>query len=312
MGKQKRTKRTRRVAAAPRTTRPRRPWIVAAVVAAAVVAGAVLAVEWMRPLFLPASQQRPNESQQAANRISPSETKLGEGARPVDGIRQTDPQRKGRTVVADSAKIPAVENHRSWAEVDDPTKDGWDTEAFSDQANQQLKYIGQLIAGTEGIDPDRIASLIAPDFACEALLPVELSTVFEDPALKVERGSPVPTDSERNARPRQLYREAKGFVQTLRAAASPFRVARDVHFKFKVFRVQLSPHDVSTRQSFSVWGRTDTGMVEQHATWGEALGIGTFPSISILPGRRRKLKSAAASNRAVAISAKVTRPCKPT
>jgi len=243
--------------------------MVAAVIAVAVVAGAVLAVEWMRPLVLPARQQRPNESQQAANRISPSETKLGEGARPVDGFRQTDPQREGRTVAGDSAEIPAVDNHRSWAEVDDPTKDGWDTEAFSDQANQQLKHIGKLIAGAEGIDPARIASLIAPDFTCAALLPEDLSTVFEDPALKVERGSLVPAakGSQRNSKPRQLYREANGFVQALRAAASPFRVARDVRFKFKVFRVQLSPQDVSTRQYFAVWGRTETGMVEQHATW---------------------------------------------
>ena len=169
----------------------------------------------------------------------------------------------------ESAELPVVGKQQSWADMDDPIKDGWDTEAFSAQADQQLKQIGKLIAGTDKVDLNRIAPLIAPDFACQALLPANLNTVFEDQDLKVQRGSPSPaaSSSDRIANPRPHHREAEGFIQALRAAARPFQEARDVRFKFKVFRVQSLQNAALTRQYFEISGRTATGMLQQHATW---------------------------------------------
>ena len=254
--------------------------------------GAVLvlvALSWIRFINSPDAQPPEREFSEATTPFSPTKDSWSE-APPVDedpvqhaGDDETIsplgsfPEKESS--VEERFELPTVGEGHSWIDLDDPTKDGWDTEAFSAQANQQLTQVGDLIAGTEEIDTRQIAALITADFTGEALLPEKLSTVFEDQDLTVERSpsNAAASHSGRNDNSRQHYRGLDGFIQALRAASQPFQDARDVHFKFKVFRVEslsnesLSNESLSntvlTRQYFAVSGRTATGTLEQHATW---------------------------------------------
>ena len=154
---------------------------------------------------------------------------------------------------------------RSWEDVDDPHSDGWDTEAFHNRAKKQLKIVGKLLAHPEKIDSAQISELVTDEFFCTSLRPADTHTVMDDGDLKIERGSTDPGPSSVNPRPPTPGQDT--FVAAIRTASVPFADATDVRTKFKLFRVDASPNEIKTRQYLEISGRTDTGMVEQHATW---------------------------------------------
>ncbi len=43
------------------------------------------------------------------------------------------------------ARVP-IGRRASWKEIDDPAKDGWDTEVFASKAKKQLEALGNLLA----------------------------------------------------------------------------------------------------------------------------------------------------------------------
>jgi hypothetical protein len=54
------------------------------------------------------------------------------------------------------ARVP-IKKGPSWEEIDDPAKDGWDTEVFASQATKQLKTLGNLLTHPRGIDAPAVA-----------------------------------------------------------------------------------------------------------------------------------------------------------
>jgi hypothetical protein len=189
--------------------------------------------------------------------------------------RNTSEQQDARVPIerGPSGKDALVPTRRgpSWKEMDDPAKDGWDTEVFASQAKKQLEALGNLLAHPGGTDAAAVANLITDDFACGPLRPANLITILDDQHLKIDRASITPSLLEPGEQPpgeaELPYRGADGLVQALRAAVDPFSGATDVRFEVKVFRVVSAPGEVSTRQYFSISGRTKSGTVEQHATW---------------------------------------------
>ncbi len=173
------------------------------------------------------------------------------------------------------ARVPDNQG-RSWKEIDDPSKDGWDTEVLGNQAKKQLKLLGGLLAD---LDVKNVSKLVADDFACEPLRPAELTTVIDDEYLKIERAaSAVPLPDLVKPAPGEAgmaglkHRGADGLVQAMRLAFAPFKNAADLHFKGKVFKVLKTADGVLTRQYVSVSGNKPSeakspGKIELHATW---------------------------------------------
>ena len=196
--------------------------------------------------------------------------------------------------IQDSADIPTVDNAdprvpakkgKSWQEIDDPSKDGWDTEVFNGKAMKQLKTLGKLLTHPDSIDAAAVEKLLAEKFACGPLRPAGVGTVLDDKHLKVDR-LPIAT-ADRNFRKRptsateKQFQGSAGFVEVLRAAAEPFKNATDVRFKAKVFRVDATANGMATRQYFSISGKTESGIIEQNATWD----IGWAPGAAGEPPR---------------------------
>ena len=103
------------------------------------------------------------------------------------------------------------------------------------------------------------------DFMCGPLLPEsnQKKTVFEDKAVRVERMLDDPNFENQAT----VHRGPAGLSAAARDVAAIFQDAVDVRSKFKLVRLELSDHDISTRQLVTISGRTATGVLEQHATW---------------------------------------------
>lgn len=180
------------------------------------------------------------------------------------------------------ARVPTTQT-ASWDEIDDPSKDGWDTEVFANEATKQLKSLGKLLADPDKIDDASVGKLIIDDFACEPLRPENLETIRDDQLLKIDRLRSAATDQHSNQLP---LRGAGDLAEAMRAVAKPLSGATDVRFKAKVFNVTPTPGGITTRQYFSISGRTKSGTVEQHATWE----IGWTTDTSDTPPRMQWLR----------------------
>ncbi len=165
--------------------------------------------------------------------------------------------------IGNAAHIPTT-GGSSWKEIDDPSKDGWDTEVFAGKATKQLKTLGKLLAHPRDIDAAAIEKLITNDFACGPLRPDNLVTALDDQHLKIDRASVSAADQTSDELP---LVGTDAFAEALRAVADPFSTASDVRFKVKLFRVSPASNEIVTRQYFSISGHTKSGVVEQHATW---------------------------------------------
>ena len=167
-----------------------------------------------------------------------------------------------RVPVEEPTKIFEVES--SWARIDNPATDGWETEAFNEKANKQLKLLGQLLVSSESIVSEHLDDLVTSDCSCEPLLPRQLEEVFRDQVFRIERGI---TDRDSTQSPKQVFRDRSGVAKALRELVEPFEGAEDLRFKFKLFGVNSATKSVTTRQFLALSGRTDNGMLEQNATW---------------------------------------------
>lgn len=169
--------------------------------------------------------------------------------------------------------------HRDWSSIDDPAKDGWDTEVFTNEAMKQLKTLGTLLIDSGDIDHTTVVSLVTEDFSCGSLIPSHLTTVFDNQHLKVARipsapAGPKPLEQppEKSELPNQ---GAEALVEGLSHTVDSLAGAKNLRFKFKVFRVITTPDQTLTRQYFSISGNTTSGTVEQHATWDISWTPGT-------------------------------------
>ena len=147
-------------------------------------------------------------------------------------------------------------------ELDDPRKDGWETEDFNNRAGDQLKALGKLLEHPGEIDADSLAPLAGAKFASRPLLPSKLHPVYQSDQLLVERSDPGTTLVASES-----FGGVSGFASALRALVAPFAGATEMHSKFKLFRVSRTAEYVTTQQYFSLSGQTPQGMVEQNASW---------------------------------------------
>jgi hypothetical protein len=153
---------------------------------------------------------------------------------------------------------------QSWSELDDPESEGWHTEAFNVVANKQLKALGQLIIYPEHLSAEQLKKVVTETVQSTGLAPADLTTVYEDQSLRVQRG----TDGSAEGKDELIeHRGAQQVVVALKESLSPLLRTENRRFKFKLFRVKTNGPDMVTRQYLDVSGETDDQIVEQHCTW---------------------------------------------
>jgi len=164
------------------------------------------------------------------------------------------------------ASLP-ISQQRDWDIIDNVWSEGWDTEAFSNRAEEQLERLCQWVLSGPPLDSNRVASLTADSFASSELLPAERTTVFESELLTVSRYAPPPDPGDAGPDRADAHRGPAGLAAALRRLSEPFTGARNARHKVKIFDVRELDDGVLTRQHISLSGRTDSGMLEQNATW---------------------------------------------
>jgi hypothetical protein len=145
----------------------------------------------------------------------------------------------------------------------DPLGDGWETENHAEKIGARLKQIAELLEHADRIDQQVVRDWVAEDFACGPLRPPALKAVFDDGLLRVQR----PPDGETQSAP-VSHHGASGLAEALRALVAGMSGAEDVHAKFKVFRVHVSPPPtIDALAYYQASGTTHSGAVQQTATW---------------------------------------------
>ena len=162
--------------------------------------------------------------------------------------------------VTDSQMVPRL-SATSWQDLDNPSRDGWDSEVFSAQADEQLKKLSRWLSDGTLDDPTSLTTFAIEDSHCGPLRPEHLVSVYEDATVRVERAP------SRAMQSPESYRKRAGLAAALRSLRRPFDDARNVRSKFKLFRVTPSSDGVTTRQYFSMSGHQDNRAIELHATW---------------------------------------------
>ncbi|MFK7911311.1 MAG: FG-GAP repeat domain-containing protein [Akkermansiaceae bacterium] len=188
---------------------------------------------------------------------------------------------------SDKKALVPIHRGESWEEMDDPSKDGWDTEVLASKATKQLKEIGKLLNDFDTVNTESLAKLVDDDFACELLRPAEMTTVIEDEFLTIERLKAVPPlPSLENSTVMDdhigtlKHRGADGLAESIRIAFSPFSKIKNIQFKAKIFKVLKKPNTVLTRQYLSISGTKpdgseSPGKIELHTTWDMSWKLGS-------------------------------------
>jgi hypothetical protein len=149
-----------------------------------------------------------------------------------------------------------------WAEVDDPRRDGWDTEVLSSKAETQLKLLGKLLTHPGDINRDAVIPLFDSRATVEALIPPQLHTVYSDGPLTVERPVTSPEDGA-DAK----CRGTEAAVTALRLLTQSTDNLDDKRIKFKVFRVHRGEQTFTTQQYVTIFASSAEKSVEQNASW---------------------------------------------
>lgn len=174
--------------------------------------------------------------------------------------------------------LPQTED-KDWTKIDDATQDGWDTEVFNEKAGKQFKKLGNLVTGSSPITADDFDSLLASEFQSTTLMPGNLSEVFKDTVMEVQRAESIEAGSGEIA-----YNNKNDFRNALVELAEPLKDATDARSKFKIFRIKPADSTVETHQLVSFSGLTPTGIVEINstwrATWNKADSADDYPTIA--------------------------------
>lgn len=127
----------------------------------------------------------------------------------------------------------------SWQRIDNPRLDGWQTEAFSDYVESQLKQLGQMLSQGRPIKEADLVPFVVPEFTCAALVPKALRQVFRDGVLEVERSADVGGEkitSEGDT----VYRGAAGLASAIEVLIESYQEFAGLRVDFKLVGVERS------------------------------------------------------------------------
>lgn len=150
-------------------------------------------------------------------------------------------------------------------EIDNASSDGWDTEVFSDAATKQFEELKHVLLQADSWESSALDFIADDETRVNDLFPKKLATVFQDSAIRVQRGE---LAAESTGPEDELPgRGSAGLAESLRALLVPFRDMSATRMKIKIFRVEKTGDAVETLQTLEVFGPTESGVQEITAIW---------------------------------------------
>ena len=143
-----------------------------------------------------------------------------------------------------------------WNAIDNPSEDGWKTEALAEYANKKLKKLGDLF-----FNDGTLENIITSDFSTDPLSPKELKTLLSKDSIIIQSA-----DIQSNTKKEGAEHLQKELVST-RNQTSELPEERYIKFKIVGIDLKSDQETFNTKVLFNINYKTNSNIVQKNAVW---------------------------------------------
>ncbi len=170
-------------------------------------------------------------------------------------------------LVRELIALPESDDVPGWDERDDPSRDGWASEALHDEVKARLKKVGELISSRGAPPPTDLARIIDPGFRGETLRPKVDSAPSAAGYFSVARARAAPAAPDESDGGGSETAGVARFVTALRPLRDRLAGAIERRVEMKVVRVVEEGGTVASTEHVSIAATRAAGPLEIHARW---------------------------------------------
>ena len=149
-----------------------------------------------------------------------------------------------------------TDSKSKWNAIDNPSEDGWKTEALAEYANKKLKKLGDLF-----FNDGTLENIITSDFSTEPLSPKELKTLLSKDSIIIQSADIQPNTKKEGAEHLQ-----KELIST-RNQTSELPEERYIKFKIVGIDLKSDQETFNTKVLFNINYKTNSNIVQKNAVW---------------------------------------------
>ena len=149
-----------------------------------------------------------------------------------------------------------TDSKSKWNAIDNPSEDGWKTEALAEYANKKLKQLGDLF-----FNDGTLETIITSDFSTDPLSPKELKTLLSKDSIIIQSA-----DIQSNTKKEGAEHLQKELVST-RNQTSELPEERYIKFKIVGIDLKSDQETFNTKVLFNINYKTNSNIVQKNAVW---------------------------------------------
>lgn len=149
-----------------------------------------------------------------------------------------------------------TDSKSKWNAIDNPSEDGWKTEALAEYANKKLKQLGDLF-----FNDGTLETIITSDFSTDPLSPKELKTMLSKDSIIIQSA-----DIQSNTKKEGAEHLQKELIST-RNQTSELPEERYIKFKIVGIDLKSDQETFNTKVLFNINYKTNSNIVQKNAVW---------------------------------------------
>ena len=149
-----------------------------------------------------------------------------------------------------------TDSKSKWNAIDNPSEDGWKTEALAEYANKKLKQLGDLF-----FNDGTLEAIITSDFSTDPLSPKELKTMLSKDSIIIQSA-----DIQSNTKKEGAEHLQKELIST-RNQTSELPEERYIKFKIVGIDLKSDQETFNTKVLFNINYKTNSNIVQKNAVW---------------------------------------------
>lgn len=149
-----------------------------------------------------------------------------------------------------------TDSKSKWNAIDNPSEDGWKTEALAEYANKKLKQLGDLF-----FNDGTLETIITSDFSTDPLSPKELKTMLSKDSIIIQSA-----DIQSNTKKEGAEHLQKELISTRNQTSE---LPEERYIKFKIVGIDLKSdlETFNTKVLFNINYKTNSNIVQKNAVW---------------------------------------------
>lgn len=149
-----------------------------------------------------------------------------------------------------------TDSKSKWNAIDNPSEDGWKTEALAEYANKKLKQLGDLF-----FNDGTLEAIITSDFSTDPLSPKELKTMLSKDSIIIQSA-----DIQSNTKKEGAEHLQKELISTRNQTSE---LPEERYIKFKIVGIDLKSdlETFNTKVLFNINYKTNSNIVQKNAVW---------------------------------------------